>query len=302
MAFKGSTRIPIVQVSLPTTVKDSVQLGISLSALRVKGYDIVATGQVVHNLRDVCEFVVNVGQCASAGLNTISLWKAYTVRRTLSSCCDQGCRGRTLGRGGIVLASAVQASPPYARALDAIGCSSSRSWRGSVRNVVSRSGSRVGLGYVGLGRYINHIHSISLLSFFLFISPLSLLSSMQIIARITLQLILLSTLALLDICILLYPSCTNASKMSSILNAILRSVSGVKVPETPDTPETPEKEGEEGEWDPSTVGSRRSVFQLADRNHHSPRRALRLPPQGQVSPARRMAQGTDRARQSRSHH
>ncbi|OCF38111.1 extradiol ring-cleavage dioxygenase [Kwoniella heveanensis BCC8398] len=54
-AFGDDSPLPIVQVSLPGTSdpQASVKLGKSLSKLRDEGYAIVATGQVVHNLRDL---------------------------------------------------------------------------------------------------------------------------------------------------------------------------------------------------------------------------------------------------------
>lgn len=61
VAFKGKTDIPIVQVSLPgdSSAHSSGKLGQALSALRDEGYTIIATGQVVHNLRDYCESIVH---------------------------------------------------------------------------------------------------------------------------------------------------------------------------------------------------------------------------------------------------
>ncbi|WVF72984.1 hypothetical protein IAT40_007802 [Kwoniella sp. CBS 6097] len=54
-AFGDDSPLPIVQVSLPGSSDPlaSVKLGKSLSKLRDEGYAIVATGQVVHNLRDL---------------------------------------------------------------------------------------------------------------------------------------------------------------------------------------------------------------------------------------------------------
>ncbi|WVR00174.1 hypothetical protein IAU59_007316 [Kwoniella sp. CBS 9459] len=54
-AFGDDSPLPIVQVSLPGTSDPlaSVKLGRSLGRLRDEGYAVVATGQVVHNLRDL---------------------------------------------------------------------------------------------------------------------------------------------------------------------------------------------------------------------------------------------------------
>lgn len=58
VAFDGKTDIPIIQVSLPgdSSPASTVKLGKALSSLRDKGYGIIGSGQVVHNLRDHCEF------------------------------------------------------------------------------------------------------------------------------------------------------------------------------------------------------------------------------------------------------
>ncbi|KAK1922127.1 Extradiol ring-cleavage dioxygenase, class III enzyme, subunit B [Papiliotrema laurentii] len=54
VAFDGKTDIPIVQVSLPgdSKVDSAVRLGRALGTLRDKGYAVVTSGQIVHNLRD----------------------------------------------------------------------------------------------------------------------------------------------------------------------------------------------------------------------------------------------------------
>lgn len=55
MAFNGSTQIPIIQVSLPgdSSPVSSAKLGRALASLRDQGYSVMATGQAVHNLRDL---------------------------------------------------------------------------------------------------------------------------------------------------------------------------------------------------------------------------------------------------------
>ncbi|WWC91720.1 uncharacterized protein L201_006667 [Kwoniella dendrophila CBS 6074] len=54
-ALGETTTIPIIQVSLPASSdpKSSIRLGEALSRVKEDGYTIVATGQVVHNLRDL---------------------------------------------------------------------------------------------------------------------------------------------------------------------------------------------------------------------------------------------------------
>lgn len=54
VAFEGKTAIPIIQVSLPgdSSPVSAAKLGRALAPLREKGYGIMGTGQVVHNLRD----------------------------------------------------------------------------------------------------------------------------------------------------------------------------------------------------------------------------------------------------------
>ncbi|WWC94902.1 hypothetical protein V866_001753 [Kwoniella sp. B9012] len=54
-AFGESTQIPVIQVSLPASSdpRASVKLGRALSKVRDEGYTVVATGQSVHNLRDL---------------------------------------------------------------------------------------------------------------------------------------------------------------------------------------------------------------------------------------------------------
>ncbi|WVW86193.1 hypothetical protein I302_108234 [Kwoniella bestiolae CBS 10118] len=54
-AFGESTQVPIIQVSLPASSdpRASIKLGQALSQVRDEGYTVVATGQSVHNLRDL---------------------------------------------------------------------------------------------------------------------------------------------------------------------------------------------------------------------------------------------------------
>ncbi|WWD19636.1 hypothetical protein CI109_104098 [Kwoniella shandongensis] len=54
-ALGESIDIPLLQVSLPASSDphESVKLGKALSGLRDEGYSVIATGQVVHNLRDL---------------------------------------------------------------------------------------------------------------------------------------------------------------------------------------------------------------------------------------------------------
>ncbi|KAI9634060.1 Extradiol ring-cleavage dioxygenase, class III enzyme, subunit B [Dioszegia hungarica] len=54
VAFNGKTSIPIIQVSLPgnSSPDSAAKLGKALSGLRGKGYTIIGSGQIVHNLRD----------------------------------------------------------------------------------------------------------------------------------------------------------------------------------------------------------------------------------------------------------
>lgn len=57
VAFNGKTSIPIIQVSLPgnSSPDSAAKLGKALSGLRGKGYTIIGSGQIVHNLRDACK-------------------------------------------------------------------------------------------------------------------------------------------------------------------------------------------------------------------------------------------------------
>lgn len=59
VAFQGKTDIPVVQVSLPgdSSAQTTVKLGRALASLRAKGYTIIGSGQIVHNLRDICELL-----------------------------------------------------------------------------------------------------------------------------------------------------------------------------------------------------------------------------------------------------
>jgi len=54
----------ITQLSLPGDMSEesSERLGIALGKLRDKGYAIVATGQAVHNLRDLREQISSFGK------------------------------------------------------------------------------------------------------------------------------------------------------------------------------------------------------------------------------------------------
>lgn len=55
-ALGDGTDLSLVQVSLPASSdpRESVKVGKALASLRQEGYAIIGTGQVVHNLRDLC--------------------------------------------------------------------------------------------------------------------------------------------------------------------------------------------------------------------------------------------------------
>jgi aromatic ring-opening dioxygenase catalytic subunit (LigB family) len=57
--MNGKTDIPLVQVSLPGdgSPESTAFLGRALKKLREEGYALIGTGQIVHNLRDVCKFL-----------------------------------------------------------------------------------------------------------------------------------------------------------------------------------------------------------------------------------------------------
>ncbi|ODN94750.1 extradiol ring-cleavage dioxygenase [Cryptococcus wingfieldii CBS 7118] len=73
-AFGEDTTFPLVQVSLPASADpvESIKLGQALSKLRAQGYAIVGTGQVVHNLRDLCEFNLDLDKLSSTEMLLVS--------------------------------------------------------------------------------------------------------------------------------------------------------------------------------------------------------------------------------------
>ena len=129
VGLDSQTDIPIVQVSLPGdgSPGSTASLGRALRSLRAQGYAIIGTGQIVHNLRDVCMclFPASIirdhptyipGRPRLENADVSSRWPANRLRRPISIRRPPSpffCHATPINHSPISPPS-IQASPPDA--------------------------------------------------------------------------------------------------------------------------------------------------------------------------------------------